>query len=273
MNKVITTLALAISLMVSPAIAWDLEEMNRQVDKTNFIVNEGCSGTLIDATKKQVLTAEHCISQSIITVEEDEVQPDGTVKKVRRSYKRPLEVTQNVYDLDGNIIGKNVHRAKIIGSKAKVDLALLALEGNEVLFGKAAEVLPKDQKITRGEVIWIVGNPFGHANTVTRGIVSHIKRELPGASGYNNDVLFTQIDAGAAPGNSGGAIYNDKGQLIGVLVRGYNGFGHLAFAVSIEDIREFIKNPSGMSYSNAYFGGHAMSTSTMDIPQSRNQAR
>ena len=247
--SVVIVLVAAVTAM--SARAWELEAMNRAINETNFVVNDGCSGTLINLQDRHILTAEHCVSNLTVTIEEDELQPDGTVKKVKRFYRKPLEVRQATYDDKGNITGAVVYRARIIGTNKTTDLALLQLLG-ETPHGMDTKVLPFDKGITRGEEAFIVGNPFGLEATVTRGIVSHLRRELPGVSGPSNEVKFTQVDGGAAPGNSGGAIYNTEGYLIGVLVRGYNSAGHLSFAVSIEDIREFLANPTGVT---EYSGG------------------
>ena len=244
MNKLWLAAAAAF-FMISTAQAWEVEAVNKAINETNFMVNGGCSGTLVSLEQNHILTAEHCVDALTIMVEEDEVQPDGTVEKKRRYYRKPLEVAQSTYNDDGDIVGTVTYRATIVGTDKKTDLALLKV-GAKLPNTYASPILPADRKIQRGEVAWIVGNPMGLEATVTRGIVSHLRRELKGASGYENDVKFTQIDAGASPGNSGGAIYNDEGQIIGVLVRGYNGQNHLSFGVGIEAIRKFMANPTGV---------------------------
>jgi len=233
------TLIACVMAFASPARAWGLAEVNKVIDETNFVVSGGCSGTLISVTERHILTAEHCVNTLTAFIEEDEIQPDGTVNKVKRSYRKPLEVTQSVLDEDGNIIGTHVYRAKLVKVLAKNDLALIQTMG-PVIAKQAAVVLPATADMQRGETAYIVGNPLGLESTVTKGVISHIKRELPGASGIENDVKFTQLDGGAAPGNSGGGVFNESGQLIGVLVRGVNGANFLSFAVDIDDIRAFL---------------------------------
>jgi serine protease Do len=90
---------------------------------------------------------------------------------------------------------------------------------------------PKAAKV--GEWVVAIGQPFGFENTVTAGIVSAKSRSLPGDS-Y---VPFIQTDAAVNPGNSGGPLFNLKGEVIGVNSQIFSrsgGFQGLAFAVPID---------------------------------------
>ena len=99
--------------------------------------------------------------------------------------------------------------AKIIGSDSKTDIALLKIEADEDL--EYATFGDSDQaKI--GEWVLAVGNPFNLTSTVTAGIISAKSRDLTGSS-YQS---FIQTDAAVNPGNSGGALVNTKGELIGI---------------------------------------------------------
>ena len=99
--------------------------------------------------------------------------------------------------------------AKIIGSDPKTDIALLKVESDEQLpyttFGDSDTA-----KI--GEWVLAVGNPFNLTSTVTAGIISAKSRDLSGQSTQS----FIQTDAAVNPGNSGGALVNTAGELIGI---------------------------------------------------------
>lgn len=101
--------------------------------------------------------------------------------------------------------------AKIIGSDPKTDIALLKIETDEDLpyttFGDSDTV-----KI--GEWVLAVGNPFNLTSTVTAGIISAKSRDLSGNA--NSSQSFLQTDAAVNPGNSGGALVNANGELIGI---------------------------------------------------------
>jgi Do/DeqQ family serine protease len=117
------------------------------------------------------------------------------------------------------------HKARVIGTDPKADLAVLQLEGKlpalrPLPFGDSA-------KLRLGEVVLAVGNPFGVGQAVTMGIVSATGRAFNVAQ-YED---FIQTDAAINPGNSGGALVNLRGELIGIntaiLSRsgGYQGIG------------------------------------------------
>jgi serine protease Do len=97
--------------------------------------------------------------------------------------------------------------AKVIGTDAKTDLALIKVEGNDFPFVKFAD---RDPRI--GDWVIAVGNPFGLGGTVTAGVVSARGRDI-GAGPYDD---FIQIDAPVNKGNSGGPTFDVNGNVIGV---------------------------------------------------------
>lgn len=102
-----------------------------------------------------------------------------------------------------------IYDAKVIGSDDKTDIALIKIDANEdlpyVTFGDSDQA-----KI--GEWVLAVGNPFNLTSTVTAGIISAKARDLSG----RNSQSFIQTDAAVNPGNSGGALVNVNGDLIGI---------------------------------------------------------
>ncbi len=118
-------------------------------------------------------------------------------------------VINNSDELSVTLNNNKTYKAKIIGSDAKTDIALLKIEADEDLpFVTFAD---SDQaKI--GEWVLAVGNPFNLTSTVTAGIISAKARDLSGTSSQS----FIQTDAAVNPGNSGGALVNTKGELIGI---------------------------------------------------------
>lgn len=98
--------------------------------------------------------------------------------------------------------------AKVIGTDAKTDLAVVKVDGvTDLPFVKLA-----DNEIRVGEWVVAVGNPFGLGGTVTAGIVSARGRDIAG-SAYGD---FLQIDAAVNTGNSGGPDFNMQGEVVGV---------------------------------------------------------
>jgi serine protease Do len=101
-----------------------------------------------------------------------------------------------------------VYTAKVIGTDAKTDLALIKVDGkNDFPFVKFAQQTPRV-----GDWVVAVGNPFGLGGTVTAGIVSARGRDI-GAGPYDD---YVQIDAPINKGNSGGPAFDVNGDVIGV---------------------------------------------------------
>ncbi len=134
------------------------------------------------------------------------------------------------------------YEATIVGTDSKTDIALLKIESDSDLpyttFGNSDSV-----KI--GEWVLAVGNPFNLTSTVTAGIISAKSRDLSGQSNQS----FLQTDAAVNPGNSGGALVNKNGELVGIntaITSQTGSYIGYSFAVPsniarkvIEDIMEF----------------------------------
>ena len=216
---------------------WPLDEMNRVIESTNFRVGSGCSGTLIKLDPPLILTNQHCITQEVRIVEVDEVQPDGTVRRIRRQITMPTIASQDILDATGVVIGRRETRVEIVSVNADADLALLR-PMSPLTNPIAARI---GTGIIRGERIYIVGNPAMYEASVVEGIVSHVRRELSAfASPLGRPWVGFQISGGTTGGNSGGAIYNTRGQLVGVPTAGRRDAKFIGFAVPIDIIRKFL---------------------------------
>lgn len=98
--------------------------------------------------------------------------------------------------------------ARIVGNDKTTDLALIKIDGKNL----PALNIGNSDKLKVGEWVIAVGNPFGLNNTVTAGIISAKARSL-GANGLES---FIQTDAAINQGNSGGALVNTQGELVGI---------------------------------------------------------
>ncbi|MDO9260740.1 MAG: Do family serine endopeptidase [Flavobacteriaceae bacterium] len=151
-------------------------------------------------------------------------------------------VVQNATDIEITLNNKKKHKAKLIGADVNNDIALIKIDAKEmpyIPFGNSDNV-----KV--GEWVLAVGNPYNLTSTVTAGIVSAKGRDL---DGNNNIDSFIQTDAAVNQGNSGGALVNTRGELIGIntAISSLNGgFVGYSFAIPsniakkiIEDLIEF----------------------------------
>lgn len=118
-------------------------------------------------------------------------------------------VINNAHKLSVTLNNNETYDAEIIGTDPKTDIALLKIDADEdlpyVTFGDS-----DNAKV--GEWVLAVGNPFNLTSTVTAGIISAKSRDLTGKSSQS----FIQTDAAVNPGNSGGALVNTNGELIGI---------------------------------------------------------
>lgn len=121
-------------------------------------------------------------------------------------------VVENASELEVTLNDKRSYPATIIGTDPSTDVALIRIEAEElpyVSFGNS-------DAVRVGEWVVAVGNPFNLASTVTAGIVSAKGRSLNLLEGRAPIESFIQTDAVVNPGNSGGALVNIRGELIGI---------------------------------------------------------
>ena len=135
----------------------------------------------------------------------------------------------------------STYEARVIGTDEATDLALIKIDAkclSAITFGNSENV-----KI--GEWVLAVGNPFGFNSTVTAGIVSAKARSL-GSNTQNGSIgieSFIQTDAALNPGNSGGALVNLKGELIGINSAIYSNTGSysgFSFAIPTTIVKKVI---------------------------------
>ncbi len=136
-------------------------------------------------------------------------------------------------------------KAKLIGTDPTTDIALLKIEGENL------PIIPwgDSDKIKVGEWVLAVGNPFNLTSTVTAGIVSAKGRDINIIDKNLAIESFIQTDAAVNPGNSGGALVNTAGELVGIntaIASKDGSFTGYSFAVPtaiakkvVEDIMEF----------------------------------
>ncbi len=165
-----------------------------------------CSGVFIK--ENVILSAAHCVDMS---------RDEG------------MEL-RGVWVRRGDVSAK----ATIIKVDTKADLLLLYTD----LSGKPLELA---DHAVRGQDCWVIGNPLGMVDILTKGIVSKIDWVIKGEK-----ARFLVIDATVLPGNSGGAVVDSNGDLIGILTRSTSLFGPfgaagLGIAVDLQTIREFLE--------------------------------
>jgi serine protease Do len=164
----------------------------------------------------QEQTPTHALGSGFI------VSPDGVILTNAHVVNGASEVMVKLTD-------KREFEAKVVGIDKPSDIAVLKIDAKNL---PTVKLDPADD-VKVGEWVVAIGSPFGFENSVTAGIVSAKSRSLPDAS-Y---VPFLQTDVAVNPGNSGGPLFNTKGEVVGINSQIYSrsgGYQGLSFAIPIQ---------------------------------------
>ena len=172
----------------------EVPDSTNEVPQRSYATGAG-SGVIVDAAEGLIITNHHVVA-------------DASQITVRLSDDRSL-------------------RAELLGSDPGTDVALLQVEAEDLVEIDFADV----STVAVGDYVVAIGNPFGIGQTVTSGIVSAL-----GRAGINNNNYedFIQTDAAINQGNSGGALVDMEGSLIGIntaIISGSGGSNGIGFAV------------------------------------------
>ncbi|MBZ9651045.1 trypsin-like peptidase domain-containing protein [Psychroflexus montanilacus] len=160
------------------------------------------------------------------------LSPDGLIVTNNHVIKGASEVQVTLND-------NKTYVAEVLGTASDNDIALLKIEASDLdylTFGDS-------NNLQLGEWVLAVGNPFNLTSTVTAGIVSAKARDLE--SGDNQFQSFIQTDAAVNPGNSGGALVNTRGELIGIntaITSQTGSFIGYSFAIPSNNARKIVEN-------------------------------
>ena len=158
------------------------------------------------------------------------ISQDGYIVTNNHVVSGADEVQVTLYD-------NSVLEATVIGTDEATDLALLKVDRNDL---QALEMGDSDE-LRLGEWVLAIGSPYDLRSTITAGIVSAKGRSFPNYDGSYRVESFIQTDAAVNPGNSGGALVNTSGQLVGIntsivsLTGSYAGY---AFAVPVNIVKK-----------------------------------
>ena len=152
------------------------------------------------------------------------------------------------------------YSAKVVGADSMNDIAVLKISAKNL---KAATYGNSD-KLEVGEMAVAIGNPLGElGGSVTSGIISALDREV---SIDGNSMTLLQTDASINPGNSGGGLFNDEGQLIGIVVAKSSGsdIDNIGFAIPVNTVADVADQLMSKGYvSNQPYTGMAYTEQSM----------
>jgi S1-C subfamily serine protease len=156
-------------------------------------------------------------------------------------------------------------KGKVLGGDPLTDVAVVKVVASKL----PVAPLGDSAKVRPGEWAIAIGNPLGLDNTVTAGIISAIQRT--NAVGEGQRVPYIQTDAAVNPGNSGGPLINDRGEVIGVntAIRQAPGAG-LSFAIPINTAREIAAQIVQRGYASHPYIGIRLQTLTPQLAREIN---
>lgn len=150
-------------------------------------------------------------------------------------------VIENADEIEIVLNDNRSYQAKIVGVDESTDLAVLKIDEENL----AAINYGDSEKINIGEWVLAIGNPYEFRSTVTAGIVSAKARNINILGGGSSIESFIQTDAAVNPGNSGGALVNLNGELVGIntaIASPSGAFAGYSFAVPVSLVKKVVSD-------------------------------
>ena len=172
------------------------------------------------------------------------IHPDGYI--VTNDHvvagERQISVTQ-FKGTGARMTKQNYDNVKIVASGGNLDLALLKIEGENPGFSFPYVTLGASPNLKQGERVFAIGSPLGLERSVSEGIVSLRNRII-------SDRLHVQTTAEISPGNSGGPLFNYRGEVVGVnnmkvVAQGAEGLG---FSIPVDSLKTFLINRDAYAF-------------------------
>ena len=138
-------------------------------------------------------------------------------------------VVANADQVTVKLTDRREFQAKVVGVDQRTDVAVIKIEAHNLPVVKIGDAT----KLKPGQWVIAIGSPFGFDNSATAGIVSATSRSLPS----DNYVPFIQTDVAVNPGNSGGPLFNIRGEVVGINSQIFSqtgGYMGLSFAIPID---------------------------------------
>ncbi len=233
----LTKALLALLLAVSTALAGCTEESdNERAATTSTGAPAGVSQGDVFAQIPDVVAR---VEPSVVAVLTDRGQGSGVVWNAEGVVVTNQHVVGGARQVQvGFADGRRVN-SEIVATDPQTDLAVLRASRTDLPAASFADALPRV-----GELAIAIGTPLGFENTVTAGIISGLGRAIPGAAREAPALIdLIQTDAAISPGNSGGALVNSEGRVVGINVAYIPpaaGAESLGFAIPAPTVRDVV---------------------------------
>lgn len=150
-------------------------------------------------------------------------------------------VVEGAVDVAVTLNNNRQYKAEVVGADPVTDIALLKIDAS----GLPVIPMGDSDSLRLGEWVLAIGSPYNLRSTITAGIVSAKGRSLPDMSGEFKIESFIQTDAAVNPGNSGGALVNANGELVGVntaIASNTGSYTGYSFAVPVTIVKKIVND-------------------------------
>jgi len=183
-------------------------------------------------------------------------------------------VIEDATEIEVTLNDNSKYTAKIVGTDPSTDIAVLKIQAKNL----SSIPLGNSDNVNVGEWVLAVGNPFNLTSTVTAGIISAKARNLNLLSERSSKTVvpiesFIQTDAAVNPGNSGGALVNTKGELIGIntaIASRTGSYSGYSFAVPVNLVKKVMKDLIDYGIVQRGYLGVQITDITQELKESEN---
>jgi S1-C subfamily serine protease len=178
------------------------------VVRLTFVADEE---NALDAYSRAVIAVSERLSPSVANLRSGRGGGSGVVISGGGFIVTSAHVVERTRRVRASFVDGSEHEAAVVGTDPLSDLAVLRTEGG----GLVPAELGDASQLRVGQLVVALGNPHGFNSTVTAGVVSALGRSLPTRAGRIVDNVI-QTDAALNPGNSGGALADGRGRVVGI---------------------------------------------------------
>jgi len=263
-----------LSGLVGGAVGPSLLQVNAGAPAGDVVITSALSGgraALVPAPDGTISAAVQRVGPAVVSIRTNSGLGSGVI------YDSAGLILTNNHVIEGatNIIvaledGRHL-KARVLGGNVGFGLAVLKVDGSNLPVAQLGD----SSRLTVGEAVAAIGNPYGFDHTITTGVISALNRPMSEGQGSYNQPMI-QTDAAINPGNSGGSLVDMQGKVIGINTliaapQGRPAMG-LGFAVPVETAKRIIaqlaKDGRVTRSGQPYLGA-----SLADLTPARTQAR
>lgn len=196
----------ALVLLLTACSDGALTDKAESADPVPKVVEEGVFGEIPDLVEE--------VAPSVVAVLTDDGQGSGVIWSADGTIVTNQHVVGTASDVTIAFADGRRIPGRVVATDEVVDLAVVETDRDGLPAADFEEDLPEV-----GELAVAIGTPLGFENTVTAGVISGLQRAIPGSAAQTQSLVdLIQTDAAISPGNSGGALVNAEGEVIGINV-------------------------------------------------------